>query len=101
MAPEFSADEVVSLLYRIGVALSREYVTDFDSARGLDADRYFADALLYEFLNDELYDESIKSGYYEETYMRVMKATDMLYLLRQYIGDYPALIQPSADMFFA
>jgi len=102
--PAFSVEIAQPLLYSIGVALSRVYemdFIDFDAARGLDADRFFADALLYEFLNYELYDQSISPAFDEESFLCVMKAEDMLFLLHQYIGDYPALLQPPAGYFIS
>ena len=101
LAPEkFHEEAVRPLLYRIGIALSRDYVEDFDAARGAMADRCFTDALLYEFLNDELYDERIQPVYGEE-YLCRLTAEDMLFLLRQYIGDYPKLIDTTVDMFLS
>ena len=97
-APVFDTEALQPLLYRIGIALSRDYVEDFDAARGAMADRCFTDALLYEFLNDELYDPRIQVSYGEE-YSCMLTAEDMLFLLRQHIGDYPRLIDPTVDMF--
>lgn len=101
MIPGFPADAMQPLLHNIGIALSGENVVDFDASRGLATDRYFADALLYGFLNNELYDKSIQLQYNEQTFMCEIKAEDMQYLLRRYIGDYPALIQPPADIFLS
>jgi len=97
--PEFSADAVQPLVYAIGSVIGWGYAEEFDASRGSPNDRCFADALLYEFLNYELYDEDIQVWYDEELFAYVMHADDMLYLLRQYIGDYPALIQPPAEQF--
>ena len=97
--PGFSVDAVRPLLYAAGSVIGWGYAAEFDAPRALDADRRFADALLYEFLNPELYDQSIQIRYDDESFMRVMKAEDMLFLLRQYIGDYPELIQPPAGLF--
>lgn len=96
-------DELQPLLRMIGIALSSWDVTDFDAARGLEADRIFADALLYEFLNADLFDEAVQARvqYDEEAYLWVITAEDMHYLLRQYIGDYPALIEPPTDIFLS
>jgi len=99
--PDFPMEAMQPLLCRIGIALGRDYVEDFDAARGALADRCFADALLYEFLNDELYDARIQPALDEESWMCALPAEDMLYLLCQLIGDYPALIDPPADMFLS
>jgi len=97
--PEFDVNTVQQLIYAAGSVIGWEYAEEFDASRGLEVDRYFAEAFLYEFLNYELYDINIQAEFDEETYMNVMRAEDMLYLLRQYIGDYPALIQPPAELF--
>ena len=97
--PKFSVEKVQPLIYAIGSVLGWGHAAELDAPRGSKADCLFADALLYEFLNDRNYDKSIKVRYDEKTYMNVMKAKDMLYLLRQYIGNYPKLINPPAGLF--
>jgi hypothetical protein len=99
--PAFSVDAVQPLIYAAGSVVGWGYAAEFDAARGSEVDRLFADALLYEFLNAELYDESIHPGNDYENFQCVLEAEDMFYLLRQYIGDYPALIVPAADVFLS
>ena len=99
--PVFDADIVLPLLHNIGVALAYPHVTDFDMARRQDADRMFTDALLYEFLNLGMYDPSINVELDEDTYLFVINEADMMRLMRGYIGDYPALMQPPADVFIS
>ena len=45
-----------------------------------------------------MYGDRIQPSYGEE-YICRLTAADMLFLLRQYIGDYPKLIDPTVDMF--
>ncbi|MCL1838029.1 MAG: hypothetical protein FWG47_01760 [Propionibacteriaceae bacterium] len=97
--PDFSVDEVQPLIYAAGLVVGFAFAAEFDAARGIDVDRYFADAFLYEFLNYELYDAQIQPDFDEETYMSAITPAEMFYLLRQYIGDYPELIDPPAETF--
>jgi hypothetical protein len=99
--PAFSVDAVQPLIYAAGSVVGWGYAAEFDAARGSEVDRKFADALLYEFLNAELYDESINIGNDYENFQCVLEAESMRYLLRQYIGEYYTLIDPAADVFLS
>ena len=99
LIPEFFVEAVQPLLYAVGSVIGWGYVDEFDASRGAEVDRTFADALLYEFLNSRNYDQNIEVTLDENVYMHIIKAKDMMYLLRQYIGDYPRLIDPPAGLF--
>ena len=101
-APDFPLDDVQQLIYAAASVLGWGYAEEFDAARGGDEDRRFADALLYEFVNYHDYmvhDGNLQIRFDESSGTRVIRAEAMLYLLRRYIGDYPKLIQPPAELF--